>query len=121
MSEVWSAAKDSLHLSQLITTVNGVWRLLFPGEHVRQPFVEGCGFPSHPPSGGENERCEDPTLHVPDTLAISPFLDVKHQKARMVTATQYSFLCDADCTRYRFHSVLVVNHAALFVYSSFHE
>ena len=65
-----TAANDSLHISQLITTV------LFPGEHVRQPFVEGCGFPSHPPSGGENERCEDPALHITNMLAISPFLDV---------------------------------------------
>ena len=69
-----TAAKDSLHLSQLITTENG--RSLFPGEHVRQPFVEGCGFPSHPPSGGEYERSEDTTLHITDTLAVSPFLDV---------------------------------------------
>ncbi len=31
--EDWTAAKDSLHLSQLITILNS-FSLLFPGEHV---------------------------------------------------------------------------------------
>ena len=65
-----TAANDSLHLSQLITT-GYIWLLLFPGEHAHQPFVEGCGFPSHPPSGGENERCEDPALHITKPVSFS--------------------------------------------------
>ena len=58
-----TAANDSLHLSQLITTGYGF-------------FCKRLWLPVPSPSGGENERCEDPALHITNMLAISLFLDV---------------------------------------------
>ena len=65
-------AKDSRHLSQPIKV--RIWLLLFPGNHVCESFIESCRFTSHTSCGGEDDRCEDTTFYVSDTLTILPFL-----------------------------------------------
>lgn len=56
------------------STHSGIWVLLFPGNHACESFIESGGFMSHTSCSGEENRCEDTTFYVSDTLTILYYL-----------------------------------------------